>query len=129
MAKPELLIDESQGLVDGRALFRCKLDVGKSEELKDLVLGAPYTAKLILSPAPCRRGDNFPFGRAFTRPAAGLEILLENLDRRAVVALLLDFLFAQDHAPGLAFGLRGPLFEAPEPAIFVSSAATRAFNV
>ena len=123
MTEPELLVDEAQGLEDRGALFGADLDVGEREELEDLVLGPPDAAQLILGPASGRRRNDLALRGALARPAAGLEIGLENLDRSAVVALVLDFLFAQGLAPGLLFGDR---FGAP-PAL-ASSATMRFFK-
>src|SRR5947207_9030554 len=106
MAQPQLLIDQAQRLEDRGALLGADLDVGKGEKLQHLVLGPPHAAQLILRPAAGRRGDDLALGGALASPAARLEILLEDLDRRPVVALFLDLLFAQDHAPGLALGAR-----------------------
>src|SRR5207237_6421844 len=101
------------------------LDVREGEELQHLVLWPPDTTKLILRPAPGCRGDDLAVAGALARPAARLEILLENLDRSAVVALFfLDFFLAQGVASGL--GLGGAFgFGA---ATFASSAAMRAFR-
>src|SRR4051812_12422838 len=106
MAEPQLLVDQAQRLVDRKALFGRDLDVGEGEELKHLVFGAPHAAKLVLRPAAGRRRDDFALGGAFASPAPGLEILLEYLDRSAVVALLLDFVVAQGVAPGFGLGER-----------------------
>src|SRR5206468_11970997 len=101
------------------------LDVGKGKELQHLVLGPPDAAKLILRPAAGRRGDDLAVAGALTRPAARLEILLENLDRSAVVALFfLDFFLAQGVAPGLGLGAAFGF----GAATFASSAAMRAFR-
>src|SRR5690348_17034189 len=91
MTKPQLLIDEAQRLKDRGALFDSDLDVGESQELEHLVLGAPYPAKLILRPASRRRCDDLALGGALAGPAARFEILLEHFNRSAVVALLADF--------------------------------------
>src|SRR6185312_176780 len=129
MAEPQLLVDQAQRLVNGGALLDCDLDVGKCEELQNLVLGAPDAAKLVLRPASGRRGDDLALGGSLARPAARLEILFEDLDRSPVVALLLDFFFAQVHVPGAAF-LAPPRLAVPAagPPTFVSSAAIRAFS-
>src|SRR6476646_6237474 len=100
MAEPQLLVDQAQRLKHRGALFRPDLDVRKGEELQHLVLGSPDAAQLVLSPAARRRSDDLAFCGALARPAARLEILLEDLDRGAVVALVLDFFLAQIHAPG-----------------------------
>src|SRR5205085_1460300 len=125
MAEPELLIDQSERLVDRHALFDGDLDVGESEELQDLVFRAPHAAEFILRPAAGCRSDDLPFCGAFAGPTARFEILLEHFDRGAVVALLADFFLAQDAAPGL--GLAGR-FAGP-PAVLASSAAMRAFRI
>ena len=96
MAEPELLVDEPEAFVDRLPLLGRRLDVRESQELQDLVLGPPDAAELVLRPAAGCGGDDLPFARAFARPAASLEILLENLDRSAVVPLFLDFFVAQD---------------------------------
>src|SRR6185369_978341 len=130
MSQPELLVDEAERLVDRSALLRGDLDVGKGQELETLVLRAPDAAKLVLRPTPGRRSNDLAFGRPLTRPAARLEILLEGLDRSAVVALVLNFFVAQDYASGLALGL--PRFEpaaAAGPATFASNAAIRALRI
>jgi hypothetical protein len=88
MAEPELLVDQPQRLVDCGALLGGDLDVGKGEELQYLVLVAPNPAQLVLRPAAACRGDDFAFAGALACPAARLEILLEDLDRGAVVALV-----------------------------------------
>src|SRR6266567_493024 len=128
MAEPELLIHQAQRLVDRAALLDRHLDVGEGEELQNLVFGAPDAAQFVLRPAAGRRGDDLAVTGALACPAARLEILLEDLDRRAVVALVLDFFFAQVHAPGLAF--LAPRFAVPAagPATLASSAAMRAFK-
>src|SRR5438270_6819412 len=130
MAEPELLVDQAQRLVNREPLVESDLDVGESEKLKHLVLGPPDAAKLVLRPAAGRRSDDLALGRPLARPAARLEILLENLDWRAVVALFVDFFLAQDHAPGLAF-LPPPRFVVPAagPATFASRAAIRALRI
>src|SRR5256885_6400755 len=120
MPEPQLLVDQAQRLIDRGAFLHRNLDVGKSEELQHLVLGPPYAAQLVLRPAAGRRSDDLALGSALASPSARLEILLEDLDRGAVVALLLYVLFAQDFAPGLGLGAR---FAGP-PA-FASSAAIR----
>src|SRR5438270_3148053 len=127
MAKPQLLIDQAQCLEDRGALFGTDLDIGEGEELQHLVLGTPHATQLILRPAARRRSDDLAFGGSFAGPAARLEILFEDLDRRAVVALFVDFLFAQDHAPGFAFGAR--FAPTAGPATLASRAATRAFRI
>src|SRR5205814_5145334 len=122
---------QAQRLMDGGSLLRRNLDVGKSEELQHLVLGPPNAAQLILRPAAGCRGDDLAFAGAFARPAPGLEIGFENLDRRSVVALFLNFL-GQIHAPGLVLGLPprfGAVAPAAGPATFASSAAIRAFRI
>src|SRR4051794_17099343 len=131
MAEPQLLVHQAQGFINRGALLGRHLDVGESEELKHLILGAPHTAELILRPAASRRCNDLAVAGALARPPARLEILLEDLDRRAIVALLfLDVFFAQDHVPGLAF-LPPPRFAVPAagPATFASKAAMRAFNI
>src|SRR5690349_11446449 len=130
MTQPELFIDQAQRLIDGRALFRADLDVGKSEELEDLVLGTPDAAKLILRPAARGRRDDLALSGALAGPAASLEILFENLDWRSVVAFVLNLFLAQVHASGLAFrpprfGVVGPV---AEPPTLASSAAIRALR-
>src|SRR6266567_9500805 len=87
MTEPELLVDQAQRLKDRGALLGRDLDVGESEELQHLVLGPPHAAQLVLRPAAGRRSDDLAVAGAFARPAARLEILFENLDRSAVVAL------------------------------------------
>jgi hypothetical protein len=124
MAEPQLLVDQAQRLVDRGPFLDRYLDVGESEELQDLVLGPPNAAQLVLRPAAGRGRDDLAFGRAFASPPARLEILLEDFDRSAVVALLLDFFLAQDAAPGFGLAAR---FGAAPPAL-ASSAATRAFK-
>src|SRR5689334_24467352 len=121
MAEPQLLVDEPERFIDRGALVGRHLDVGEREELQHLVLGAPDAAKLVLRPAASRRGDDLAFGRALARPAARLEILFEDLDWSAVVALVLDFFFAQVHAPGLAFLPPRLAVPAAGPATFASS--------
>src|SRR5689334_8745041 len=130
MAEPELLVDEAQRLINGAALLGSDLDVGKGEELEDLVLGTPHAAKLVLRPAPRGRGDDLALAGPLGGPPARLEILLEDLDGSAVVALVGDLFFAQVHAPGAAF-LPPPRFAAAgtEPAFAASSAAMRAFRI
>src|SRR5690242_10520327 len=103
MAEPQLLVDEAERFIDGGALVGRHLDVGEGKELQHLVLRAPDASKLILRPAAGGRSDDLALGGALARPATRLEILFEDLDRRAVVALFLDFFFAQVHAPGFAF--------------------------
>jgi len=79
MAEPELFIDQAEGLVERLSLFRRRLDVRESEELKHLVLGPPDAAELVLGPAARAEATISP-RRALARPAARLEILFENLD-------------------------------------------------
>src|SRR6185503_19072650 len=129
MAEPQLLVDQAQRLEDRGALFGPDLDVGESEELQHLVLGPPHAAQLILRPAAGRRGDDLAFGGALARPATRLEIGFEHFDGSAVVALVLDFLFAQGFAPGFAPEDLPPAFGFVEPAVAASSAAIRAFNI
>src|SRR5437868_3065482 len=131
MADPQLLVDQAQRFEDRRTLFGADLDVGKSEELQHLVFRAPHAAQLVLRPAARRRGHDLALGGALARPAAGLEICFKNLDRSAVVALVLDFFLAQDHAPALLRGVPPPRLAVPAagPATFASSAAIRAFKI
>src|SRR5438309_7538181 len=104
MAEPQLLVDKAQRLEDRRALLRPDFDVGEGKELQHLVFRAPHAAQLILRPAAGRRSDDLAIAGAFASPAARLEILLEDLDRSAVVALLfLDFFLAQNQAPAPVF--------------------------
>src|SRR5205814_402168 len=127
MAKPKLLVDQAQRLVDGSALFGPDLDVGKSQKLEDLVLRPPDAAQLILRPAAGRGRHDLAFASAFAGPTPRLEILLEDLDWRSIVALFLDFFLAQDHAPALPRDVP-PRLAVPVagPATFASSAAMRA---
>ena len=130
MAEPQLLVDQAQRLVDRGALLGRDLDVGEGEELQHLVLGPPHAAQLILRPAAGRRGDDLALGGALARPAAGVEILLENLDRSAVVALfrlLSGSLRASPPAWASARAWR--LAPAAGPATLASSAAIRAFRI
>src|SRR4249919_1728023 len=108
MAEPQLLVDEADRFIDGGALLDAHLDVGKCQELQHLVFLPPHAAQFILRPAACGRSNDFAFACALTGPAARFEILLENLDRRAVVALIGVRLVGQFLAPlaGLA-GLAG----------------------
>src|SRR5205823_9274476 len=74
--------------------------------------------------------DDLALGRTLACPAARLEILLEGLDRRTVVALVLDIFVAQDQTPGLDF-LAARLAAAvagADPPILASSSASRAFR-
>jgi hypothetical protein len=88
MPEPQLLVDEAERLVDGGALLGGDLDVGESEELQYLVLAAPNPTQLILRPDAVCRSDDLAFAGALASPAPRLEILLEDLDRGAVVALV-----------------------------------------
>jgi hypothetical protein len=111
MAEPQLLVDQAECLVDRDALLRPDLDVRKGEELQDLIFAAPDAAELILRPAAGRRSDDLAVGGALAGPAARLEILFENFDGRAVVALVFQFL-AQSQAPGFGcFGDFGVLVD------------------
>src|SRR5688500_6791340 len=133
MAEPQLLVDQAQRLVDCKLLLGRDLDVGESQELQHLVLWPPYAAQLVLRPAAGRGRDDLALGGALARPAARLEILLEHLDRGAVVPLLLDVVLAQDHASGFAFARPPPRLAPAVPlagtATFSSSAAMRAFRI
>src|SRR4051812_47659214 len=112
MAEPKLLVDEAEGLIEGLALFRRRLDVREGQELQNLVLRAPNAAQLVLRPAAGRRGDDLALGRTLARPAPRLEILFENLDWSAVVPLFLDFFVAQDEVSGLSLGFDARLVPA-----------------
>ena len=107
MAKPQLLVDQPERFIDCGALFGGNLDVRKCQELQHLVFVAPYAAKLILRPASGRRGDDLAIAGSLAGPAARLEILLQHLDRSAVVALVGFGVVGQDLAPfrGLAAAL------------------------
>src|SRR5947209_12367225 len=123
MAEPQLLVDQAQRLEDCGALLGADLDVGERQKLQHLVFGTPHSAQLVLRPAAGRRSDDLAVAGALACPAARLEILLEDLDRSAVVALLfLDFFLAQDQAPAPVF--LGPRLVVPAagPATFASSA-------
>jgi hypothetical protein len=76
MAEPQLLVDESDRFIDGRALLRPDLDVGEGQELENLVFLPPYAAQLILRPAAGRRSDDLAIAGALAGPAARFEILL-----------------------------------------------------
>src|SRR4029079_1406054 len=88
----------------------------------------PHATQLVLRPTARRRRNDLALRRALARPAARLEILLEDLDRRAIVPLFVKFFLAQVHAPGFAFGARLAV-PAVGPATFASSAATRALRI
>src|SRR5205085_6151932 len=128
MAEPQLLVDQAQRFENGRFLFRPDLDVRKGQELQHLVLGPPHAAKLILRPAPGCGRDNLAIAGTVARPAAGLEILFKDLDRRAVVTLFLEFFLAQVHAPGFALGWRLAV-PAAGPATLASRATMRALRI
>src|SRR6186997_2199751 len=112
--------------MDRKPLFHRDLDVREGEELENLVLRPPDAAELVLRPAAARGGDDLTIAGPLARPAASLEILLEDFDRSAVFALVGGFGFAQDAAPGFRFGAALG-FAAVAPS-FVSSAATRALR-
>src|SRR5579884_3122440 len=129
MAEPQLLVDQAQRLVDREPFVGPDLDVREGEELQHLVFGPPHPAKLVLRPAAGRRRDDLAVARPLAGPPARLEILLENLDRSAVVALVLDFFLAQVHAPGFAFFVPPRLAPLAGPATLASRAAMRAFRI
>src|ERR1043165_330957 len=91
MAAPELLVDQADRLVDGGALVLGDPDVGKREELEDMVLVAPDGAKLVLRPAALEVGDDLVLA-AFRGPAMRSEIMFEHVDRAARLALQLEFI-------------------------------------
>jgi hypothetical protein len=132
MAEPQLLVDEADRFIDGGALFRADLDVREGQELQHLVFLPPHAAQLILRPAASCRGDDFAIAGALAGPAARFEILFEDLDRRAVVALVGFRLLGQDCAPLdalLALGLVAAGFPASSRAsirFFSASFSSRA---
>lgn len=89
MAEPQLLVDQAEGFMNGGTLLDGHLDVRKCQELEYLVVVTPYPAKFVLRPASPCRGDDLALARTFAGPTARLEILLENVDWRAVVALVI----------------------------------------
>src|SRR5439155_25872457 len=101
--------------------------VREGEDLPHLVLAPPHTAELVLRPAARRRSHDLALGGALAGPATRLEILFEDFDWSAVVAFLLDFLVAQDAAPGLGLAARRGA-DAAAGAALASSARIRAFS-
>src|SRR6185369_7869020 len=80
MTEPQLFVDQAQRFIDRQPLLRGDLDVGKSEELQDLVFRTPHAAKFVLRPASRRGGNDLTVAGSLASPSARLEILLENLD-------------------------------------------------
>src|SRR4051812_24835863 len=89
MADPELLVDEADRLIDGRALVRGNADVGQRQELQHAIVLAPHAAQLILRPAAGYGGDDLVVAHPVVRPAMRFEIGFERVDRRLVLALVL----------------------------------------
>src|SRR5687767_7687398 len=96
MAEPQLLVDQADRLVSGRALLRRDADVGEREKLEDLVFRAPDGAKLILGPAALEGGDDLVLAIPFAGPAKRAEILFEHVDRGT--RLTLELILIHIHA-------------------------------
>src|SRR4051812_2665818 len=90
MADPQLLVDQSDRLVERRAALVGDADVGEGEELEDTVILAPDRAQLIFGPAALDLGDDL-LVFALMAPAMGSEIIFEHVDRRGVLAVELGF--------------------------------------
>jgi hypothetical protein len=69
MAKPELLVDQAQCLVDGGLLVGRDLDVGKARNCRTWVVGPPDPAQFVLGPAARRGGDDLAVAGALAGPA------------------------------------------------------------
>src|SRR4051794_27320680 len=121
MAEPELLVDQPDRFVDRGALVAGDADVGKGQELEDIVLVAPDRAKLILRPAALEIGDDLFLAIPFIGPVMGAEIMFEHVDRRAGLALELELIDVHFAVPGpLLFthesALRPPKAQGERPA-------------
>src|SRR3954463_669554 len=79
MAEPELLVDQPDRFVDRGALVAGDADVGKRQELEDIVLVAPDRAQLVLRPAALEVGDDLFFAIALIRPVVRAEIMFEHV--------------------------------------------------
>src|SRR5688500_13681200 len=113
MAEPELLVDQADRLVGGGALVAGDADVGKGEELEDMVVLAPDRAQFILRPAALEIGDDLFLAAPFIGPAMGVEIMFEHVDRRARLALHLILVDTHHFVPAL-FCSRESAWSAPK---------------
>ena len=95
MAEPELLVDESDGLADGKALVVGDADIRHDEQLEHHVIVAPDRTDLIFGPASAMARDDLVLADMLEGPFMRFEIGGEHVDR---LRLLLAYgIFAVDH--------------------------------